>query len=150
MLDLQAAIGLAQMKKLERFNGVRTELAARYHEAFASMPEVRPPESPKYPHVHAWHLYIVQVDLDKLTIDRDAFMAEMGKLGIGVGLHFTAVHLHRYYREKYRMKPGDLPVTERACERIMSLPIYPLLTHAQQDRVVAAVKRVVHEHRRGR
>lgn len=150
MLDLQAAIGVEQMKKLERFNGVRAEMAARYDEAFASVPEVKAPAVPAYRHVHAWHLYIIQVDLAALTIDRDAFMAEMGKLGIGVGLHFTPAHLHRFYREKYGAKLGDLPVTEAAGERIISLPLYPLLTAAQQDRVIAAVKTVVKEHRRGR
>jgi len=150
MLDLQAALGIEQMKKLERFNKTRAELAMRYHAAFADVPEIHVPESPKYAHVHAWHLYIVQVDLDRLTIDRDAFMAKMGELGIGVGLHFTAVHLHKYYREKYGMKEGDLPVTEKICERIVSLPLYPRLTHAEQDRVIAAVKKVVHGNRRGR
>jgi UDP-4-amino-4-deoxy-L-arabinose-oxoglutarate aminotransferase len=150
MLDLQAAIGVEQMKKLERFNGVRTEMAARYHEAFASVPEVKAPAVPPYDHVHAWHLYIIQVDIDALTIDRDAFMAEMGKRGIGVGLHFTPAHLHRFYREKYGIQPGSLPVTEAAGERIVSLPLYPLLTRAEQDRVVAAVKSVVRENRRAR
>ncbi len=150
MLDLQAALGIEQMKKLDRFNRTRTELAMRYHAAFADVPEVRVPESPKYAHVHAWHLYVVQVEIDGLTIDRDAFMAKMGELGVGVGLHFTATHLHKYYREKYGMKAGDLPVTEAACERIVSLPIYPRLTHAEQDRVVAAVKKVVRDNRRKR
>ena len=150
MLDLQAAIGVEQMKKLDRFNGARAELAARYAAAFASIPEVRPLAVPAYDHVHAWHLYIVQVDLDALSIDRDEFMAQMGKRGIGVGLHFTATHLHRWYRDKYGYKPGDLPVTEAACERIVSLPLYPLLTHAQQDRVIDAVKETVRENRRAR
>ena len=150
MLDLQAAIGVEQMKKLERFNGARAEQAARYHEAFAAVPEIAAPPVPPYAHVHAWHLYIVQVDIDALSIDRDAFMAEMGKLGIGTGLHFTAAHLHRYYREKYGIKAGSLPVTEAAAERIVSLPLYPRLTRAEQDRAIAAVKKVVHGNRRGR
>jgi UDP-4-amino-4-deoxy-L-arabinose-oxoglutarate aminotransferase len=148
MLDLQAAIGVEQMKKLERFNGARAEQAARYAEALRDVPEIAVPQVPAYDHVHAWHLYVIQVDVDALTTDRDAFMAEMGKRGIGVGLHFTPVHLHSYYREKYGAKPGDLPVTERACERIVSLPLYPRLSRAEQDRVVAAVKDVVRAHRR--
>jgi UDP-4-amino-4-deoxy-L-arabinose-oxoglutarate aminotransferase len=138
------------MKKLERFNGARAEQAARYGEALRDVPEISVPGVPTYDHVHAWHLYVIQVDVDALSIDRDAFMAEMGKLGIGVGLHFTATHLHRHYREKYGTKPGDLPVTERACERIVSLPLYPRLTRAEQDRVVAAVKQVVRAHPRKR
>lgn len=150
MLDLQAALGVQQMKKLERFNGARSELAARYSAAFASVSEISVPAVPAYDHLHAWHLYIIQVELAALTIARDEFMAEMGKVGIGVGLHFTPVHLHRYYREKFGFREGDLPVTEAAGERILSLPLYPLLTHAQQDRVVAAVKKVVHAHSRKR
>ena len=150
MLDLQAAIGIEQMKKLERFNGARAEQAARYADAFASMPEVRPLGAPPYAHVHARHLYIVQVDVDALSIGRDEFMAELGKLGVGTGLHFTPVHLHRYYREKYGFRPGDLPVTEAAGERIVSLPLYPRLTRAEQDRAIAAVKTVVHGNRRAR
>jgi UDP-4-amino-4-deoxy-L-arabinose-oxoglutarate aminotransferase len=148
MLDLQAAIGLEQMKKLERFNGARAEQAARYSAAFASMPEVRPLAVPPYAHVHAWHLYIVQVQIDALAIGRDEFMAELGKLGVGTGLHFTPVHLHRWYREKYGFRPGDLPVTEAAGERIVSLPLYPRLTRAEQDRAIDAVKKVVHGNRR--
>src|SRR5688500_9265051 len=84
MLDLQAAIGVEQIKKLDRFNAARTELAARYERAFSDVPEVSPLAVPDYPHVHAWHLYIVQVDLAALSIDRDGFMAEMGRRGIGV------------------------------------------------------------------
>ena len=150
MLDLQAAIGIEQMKKLERFNGARAEQAARYSEAFASVPEVRTPGVPPYAHVHAWHLYIIQVDIDALSIGRDEFMAELGKLGIGTGLHFTPAHLHRYYREKYGIRPGALPVTEAAGERILSLPLYPRLTRAEQDRAIDAVKKVVHGNRRAR
>jgi UDP-4-amino-4-deoxy-L-arabinose-oxoglutarate aminotransferase len=150
MLDLQAALGIEQMKKLGRFNGVRTELAARYDVAFADVPEIETPAVPPYAHVHAWHLYVIQVGIDALSIDRDGFMAEMGRRGVGVGLHFTPVHLHRFYREKYGFKAGDLPVTEAAGERIVSLPLYPLLTEVQQDRVIAAVKAVVREHRRAR
>jgi UDP-4-amino-4-deoxy-L-arabinose-oxoglutarate aminotransferase len=150
MLDLQAAIGVEQMKKLDRFNARRTQLALRYAQAFADLAEVRPLELPSYDHVHAWHLYIVRVDLERLAIDRDAFMAELGNRGIGVGLHFTPVHLHRYYREKHGFAPGDLPATEDAGERILSLPLYPLLTEAQQDRVIDAVRSVAHGHRRGR
>ena len=147
MLDLQAALGCEQMHKLDRFNAARTELAARYERLLSDVAEVRPLARPAYAHLHAWHLYIVQLKLEALGIDRDAFMAELGSRGIGVGLHFTPVHMHAYYRETYGARPGDLPVTEDAGERILSLPLYPLLTHAQQDRVVAAIKDVVQAHK---
>ncbi len=150
MLDLQAAIGVEQMKKLERFNGQRTEIAARYAEGLADVPEVRPLESVPYDHVHAWHLYIVRLDLAALSIDRDAFMGELGKRGVGVGLHFTPVHLHRHYAAKYGFKKGDLPHSEAAGEAIFSLPLYPLLTPPMQERVLDAVKQVVAANRKPR
>jgi UDP-4-amino-4-deoxy-L-arabinose-oxoglutarate aminotransferase len=152
MLDLQAALGIEQMKKLERFNGQRAELAARYGEALADVAEVRPLDAVPYDHVHAWHLFIVRLDLARLSIGRDEFMGELGKAGVGVGLHFTPVHLHRFYAEKYGFRAGDLPASEAAGESIFSLPLYPLLTPAMQDRVVAAVKQVVAAHKapRGR
>jgi UDP-4-amino-4-deoxy-L-arabinose-oxoglutarate aminotransferase len=147
MLDIQAAIGIEQMKKLERFNRVRSELAARYMDLLADLPEVRPLALPPYPHVHAWHLFIVQLDLAALSIGRDEFMGELGKAGIGVGLHFTPVHLHAFYAEKYGFERGDLPVSEAAGEAIVSLPLYPRLAIAEQVRVVAAIRRVVESRR---
>jgi UDP-4-amino-4-deoxy-L-arabinose-oxoglutarate aminotransferase len=143
MLDIQAALGIEQMKKLDRFNRARTELAQRYGKLLADVPEVTPLALPGYAHLHAWHLYIVQVDLRVLEKGRDEFMAEMGRAGIGVGLHFTPVHLHKFYAEKYGFKLGDLPVSEAAGEAIVSLPLYPRLTAEQQDRVVAAVRTAV-------
>lgn len=147
MLDIQAAIGIEQMKKLERFNRARTLLAERYRDLLADVPEVRPLALPPYPHLHAWHLFIVELDLDALSIGRDEFMGAMGEAGIGVGLHFTPVHLHKYYAEKYGAKLGDLPVSEAAGEEILSLPLYPRLTPQDQERVVAAIRKVVSSRR---
>lgn len=147
MLDLQAALGCAQLAKLERFNAVRTQLAANYERLLADVAEVRPLALPAYDHVHAWHLYVVQLDLGALDIDRDAFIGELAARGIGTGLHFTPVHLHAYYRKEHGFKPGDLPLTEDAGERILSLPLYPLLTLEQQQRVASAIKDVVHAHK---
>jgi len=147
MLDLQAALGCEQLKKLERFNAARAELAAEYDRLLSDVAELRPLARPPYAHVHAWHLYIVQLDLEALAIDRDAFIGELGARGIGAGLHFTPVHLHAYYRGKYGFEPGCLPVTEAAGERILSLPLYPLLSPEQLQRVVAAIKDVVHAHK---
>ena len=92
-------------------------------------------------------MFIVELDLDLVSIDRDALMGALGELGIGVGLHFTPVHLHKYYAEKYGFERGDLPVSEAAGERIVSLPLYPRLTAKDQERVVAAIRRVVEPRR---
>jgi UDP-4-amino-4-deoxy-L-arabinose-oxoglutarate aminotransferase len=113
----------------------------------ADVPEVRPLALPPYPHVHAWHLFIVELDLDAVSIGRDEFMGALGEAGIGVGLHFTPVHLHKFYAEKYGFERGDLPVSEAAGETIFSLPLYPRLTAKDQERVVAAIRRVVQSRR---
>ncbi|MGH3794062.1 MAG: DegT/DnrJ/EryC1/StrS family aminotransferase [Pseudonocardiaceae bacterium] len=143
MLDLQAALGIEQLAKLDRFNHDRAELAARYDELLAGISEIRPIGRPQYQHDHAWHLYVVKLDLDRLPMDRDQFMRALAEEGVGSGLHFSPVHLHRYYAEKYGYRVGDLPVTETAGEAILSLPLYPAMTYVQQDQVVSAVKKVI-------
>jgi UDP-4-amino-4-deoxy-L-arabinose-oxoglutarate aminotransferase len=143
MLDLQAALGIEQLAKLDRFNRDRAELAARYDELLAGMSEIRPIGRPPYQHDHAWHLYVVRLDLDRLPMGRDRFMHALVEEGVGSGLHFSPVHLHRYYAEKYEYRVGDLPVTEEAGETILSLPLYPAMTYAQQNHVVWAVKKII-------
>ncbi|NDY42940.1 aminotransferase class I/II-fold pyridoxal phosphate-dependent enzyme [Dissulfurirhabdus thermomarina] len=148
MLDIQAAIGLHQFARLEEFNRRRAELAARYHELLAGIPEVRPLGGVPYPHVHAWHLYVVRLELEALAVDRDRFIAELQAENIGIGLHFPAVHLQKYYRERYGFRPGDLPRAEWNGERLFSLPLYPLLEEADQADVAAALERLVRRFRR--
>jgi len=148
MLDLQAALGLRQMAKLERFNAARAALAARYAGALASLPELAPLGAVGFPAVHAWHLYVVQLQLEAVTLDRNDFMQALHAENIGTGLHFPPLHLASYYAGKYGYAPGSLPVAERAGERILSLPLYPLMTPSDVDDVVAAARRVIEAHRR--
>jgi dTDP-4-amino-4,6-dideoxygalactose transaminase len=150
MLDLQAAIGIHQLPKLERFNTRRKVLAERYARLLKDVPEVRPLGFVRYPAVHAWHLYVVRLDLKAVTLDRNEFMLALQQENIGTGLHFPAVHLSRFYREKYGYKRGDLPNAEKAGESILSLPLYPLLSEEDQDDVVSALKRVIAANRRAR
>jgi dTDP-4-amino-4,6-dideoxygalactose transaminase len=148
MMDIQASIGLHQMAKLDAFNARRRELAERYGRLLADVPAIEPLGFVAYPAVHAWHLYIVQLDLDAATLSRGEFMLSLQEENIGTGLHFPALHLASYYRRKYGHEPGDLPHAERAGERIVSLPLYPLLREEDQDDVVGALERVVARHRR--
>lgn len=143
MLDLQAALGIEQLAKLDRFNQDRAERAARYDELFEGIGEIWPIGRPPYQHDHAWHLYVVRLGLDRLPMGRDQFIRALAEEGVGSGLHFSPVHLHRYYAEKYGYRMGDLPVTEQAGEAILSLPLYPAMTGAQQDHVVSAVKKIL-------
>jgi len=145
MMDIQAALGLHQLPRLEGFIAERTRLAARYEEAFASMAGLIRPQRVPYPARHAWHLYTPLVDIDRLTIDRDRFMQELKTRNIGVGLHYTAAHEFSYYASRFGWRPEDYPEAHFVSERIVSLPLFPGMTDADQDDVVAAVSEVLKE-----
>lgn len=143
MMDLQAALGLRQLGKLDRFNERRRALAARYDALLADLPEVRPLGQVPWPSLHAMHLYVVRLDLSALRLDRDEVMQALQQENIGTGLHFPALHVQPYYREKYGLRPADLPHAELAGRSILSLPLYPTLRDEDQDDVVAALRRVL-------
>jgi dTDP-4-amino-4,6-dideoxygalactose transaminase len=145
MMDIQAALGLHQLRRLEGFIAERTRLAARYEDAFASMPGLIRPQRVPYPARHAWHLYTPLVDIDRLTIDRDRFMQELKSRNIGVGLHYTAAHEFSYYANRFGWRPEDYPEAHFVSERIVSLPLFPGMTDADQDDVVAAVREILAE-----
>jgi dTDP-4-amino-4,6-dideoxygalactose transaminase len=139
MLDMQAALGIHQLPKLDAFIDARRHLADRYQAAFRDLDALMLPELVPYPARHAWHLYTPLVNIDALSIDRDAFMAELKARNIGVGLHYTAAHEFSYYRDRYGWCPDDYPDAHFVSERILSLPLYPSLSDADQDDVIAAV-----------
>ncbi len=139
MMDIQAALGLHQLPALDGFIRRRTELALRYQKIFADWPQWTRPGTPAFVHRHAWHLYTPLIDSAAAGMDRDAFMQGMKQRNIGTGLHYRAVHLYPYYRERYGFKPGDFPNAESIGERIVSLPLFPGLSDADQDRAIAAM-----------
>ncbi len=139
MMDIQAALGLHQLKQLDGFIRRRTELALRYQKLLAGWPELSLPRTPAYSHLHAWHLYTPLINPDAAKMDRDAFMQGLKDRNIGTGLHYRAVHLYPYYREHFGFKRGDFPNAEAISDRIVSLPLFPLMTDADQDRVIAAM-----------
>jgi dTDP-4-amino-4,6-dideoxygalactose transaminase len=147
MPDLQAAIGLAQLRRLPEFQARRRHIVARYDEAFAYLPEIDTPAV--RPGVeHAWHLYVIRLVLDRLSIDRDHFLEELRRRNIGSSVHFIPVHLYSYYRTKYGFEPDDFPVAAREYLRIVSLPLYPAMTDRDVDDVAQAVADIVRAHRR--
>ncbi|MEI6306054.1 MAG: DegT/DnrJ/EryC1/StrS aminotransferase family protein, partial [Deltaproteobacteria bacterium] len=99
MMDIQAAIGIHQLPKLDGFIKQRTEIAEYYNREFADVEELAPPALPHYDQCHAWHLYTPLIRIEKLTINRDTFMVELKKHNIGSGLHYKAIHHHAWYRE---------------------------------------------------
>ncbi len=143
LTDIAAVLGSRQLARLEAFNLKRAELAAYYRRHLAGIAEIMPLSDPAYPIRHAWHLFIVRLDIERAGMTRDAFMGELKKRNIGTGLHFRAVHLQKYYREQMGFKPGMLPVTEWNSERICSLPFFPDMTSEDVDDVIAAIKDVL-------
>ncbi|MDF7799467.1 aminotransferase class I/II-fold pyridoxal phosphate-dependent enzyme [Pontiellaceae bacterium B1224] len=143
LTDISAVLGRGQLARLNGFNQRRAELAMLYREKLADTPEVLPLGIPDYQHLHAWHLFIVRLDIYKAGMERDAFMAALKEQNIGTGLHFRAVHLQKYYTETFGCHPGILPETEWNSDRICSLPLCPSMQDSDVDDVVAAIKTVL-------
>lgn len=136
MMDIQAAMGLHQLKDLDGFIARRTELALRYQEALLDWPQWTLPGTPEFSHRHAWHLYTPLINENSANMNRDEFMQKMKEKNIGTGLHYRAVHLYPYYREQFGFNVGDFPYAESAGDRIVSLPLFPTMTDAEHDRVL--------------
>lgn len=147
LTDIQAALGIHQLKKLEGFLGVRQRYADLYRRHLAGVEGVVLPAA--RPEVrHAWHLYPIRLEAERLTIDRARFIELLRERGIGASVHFIPVHLHPWYREQYGYKRGDFPQAEAAYQGLVSLPLYPLLGEEGLARVAEAVADIVRQHRR--
>ncbi|MBW5893175.1 UDP-4-amino-4-deoxy-L-arabinose aminotransferase [Pectobacterium polaris] len=140
LADINAAIALVQLDKLPAINARRQQLAARYLTQLRSLP-LQPLAVPDYPHLHAWHLFMVRVDETQCGISRDDLMAALQAHGIGTGLHFRAVHTQKYYRERYPHL--HLPATEWNSASLMTLPLFPDMQDSDVDRVVAALTSIL-------
>jgi dTDP-4-amino-4,6-dideoxygalactose transaminase len=136
MMDIQAAIGLHQLRELDGFVDRRAELANRYQEALADWPQWDLPMQPAYEHKHSWHIYTPLLNETSALMNRDEFMAAMKDKNIGTGLHYRAVHLYPYYRDCFGFQEGDFPHAEAVAERIVSLPLFPAMTDMEHDRVL--------------
>jgi len=147
MTDIQASLGLQQLRKIPAFQARRRQVVARYREAFSSMDALQlPAERPDVE--HAWHLFVIRLRPEVLSIDRGDFIEELRKRNIGASVHFIPIHLHPYYRDKYGFRPTDFPVALDSYERMLSLPLNPRLSDADVDDVIEAVHDVVATHRR--
>lgn len=141
-MDMQAALGIHQLPLLDGFNERRASLAARYYEKLKGCDALLLPQAPAYAYGHAWHLFTPLVVPEKAGIDRDGLMSALKEFNIGTGLHYVAIHLSPYYRDQYGFKRGDLPETEFISDRVLSLPLFPLMTEADQDRVLLALDKI--------
>src|SRR6185312_12470232 len=100
----------------------------RYLSAFAGWDALQLPAPPRFPHRHAWHIFTPLILGEASGIDRDTFMERMKSEGIGIGLHYQAVHLSTFYRNTFGFRAGDFPRAEFICDRIVSLPLFPTMT----------------------
>ncbi len=142
MSDIAAAIGIHQLRKVEKFQIRREAIATRYSESFTGLP-LRMPYVARSEDKHAWHLYVIQLELERLTINRDRFIELMSEAGIGTSVHFIPLHIHPYWRDRYGFKPEDFPVAYDVYKRAVSLPIYPKMTDDDTERVIQAVHSVL-------
>lgn len=140
LTDVAAAIGVAQLRKADTFQARRELLAARYRDAFADLPLLMPPAA-RADSTHAWHLFVVQI-ADDAGIGRDAAIESLYASGIGCSVHYVPLHLHPCWRERYGLVPASFPCSQRLYERSISLPIYTRMSDADQERVIAAVRRI--------
>ncbi len=147
MTDIQAALGLAQLNRLAEFQERRRVVAGRYNAAFTNHPSLEPPTVRDYV-VPSWHLYVLRLNLETLRIDRAQVMEELKARNIGASVHFIPVHLHPYYRDRYRWAADAFPIAYREYQRMVSLPLFPKMTDADVEDVIAAVFDVVERIRR--
>jgi dTDP-4-amino-4,6-dideoxygalactose transaminase len=147
MNDIAAALGITQLRKCERLCQVRTRYAGKYDEGFADLKEIVTPMT--HPGIqHAWHLYVIQLQLDRLRVDRNEFIERLKQRNIGTGVHFIPLHLHPYYRNAFGYRAEQFPCATSAYRRIISLPIYPKMSEADVQFVIDGVRAVVRECRR--
>lgn len=137
LTDIAAALGLHQLAKARRFRERRAAIAARYHAALACLPLVRPADAPAG-ELHAWHLYTVRL-ADGAPVDRDAAVQALFDAGIGCSVHYIPLHRQPYWRERYALDAARFPHSDRAYERLFSLPIYTRMTDADVDRVAGVL-----------
>jgi dTDP-4-amino-4,6-dideoxygalactose transaminase len=137
LTDIAAAMGIHQLKKARRFQQRREAIALRLSAGLAGLPIQLPP-APAAGETHSWHLYAIRLG-DDAGIERDRFIERLYEQGIGASVHYIPLHLHPYWRDRYGLRAEQFPRSQRAFERLVSLPIYTRMSDADVDRVIAAV-----------
>jgi dTDP-4-amino-4,6-dideoxygalactose transaminase len=147
LTDIAAAIGVEQLKKCDRFWQGRERIAHIYQKALADLQEIQLPTSREDAR-HAWHLFVIQLNLERLKITRNEFIEALREQAIGTSVHFIPLHLHPYYRDRFGYKPEDFPNASAVFDRIVSLPIYPSMTESDVEKVIEAVTNITKANRR--
>ncbi len=145
--DVLAAIGIGQLERFDEFQRRRAAIVARYEAGLADLPEVRRP-STRAGASHAWHLYPIALELERLSIDRAAFIQELRSENIGTSVHFIPIHFHPHFRDTLRLGEGAFPAAEDAYRRAITLPLFPRMSDRDVDDVCAAIRKIVAHVRR--
>jgi dTDP-4-amino-4,6-dideoxygalactose transaminase len=147
LTDVAAALGLRQLAKQDRFMAERLAIVEKYHAAFREIPEIEAPSDQPYGD-SSWHLYLLKLNLDRLTVDRAEVIKALNAENIGTSVHFIPLHLHPSYKERYGFTSDSFPVAYQEYRRVISLPIFPGMTPQDVDDVIGAVRKVVGHYRR--
>jgi dTDP-4-amino-4,6-dideoxygalactose transaminase len=142
MMDIQASLGIHQMKRIDKYLKRRKKIWKQYNNAFSELPVIGPIE-PEKDTVHARHLYTLLMDIDRTGLSRNEVQQELHDLNIGTGVHFISLHLHDYYRKTYGFKPVDFPNAKFISERILSLPFSAKLKDEDVADVILALSKVL-------
>ncbi|MFZ2969792.1 MAG: DegT/DnrJ/EryC1/StrS family aminotransferase, partial [Minisyncoccia bacterium] len=142
MMDIQAAIGIHQLPRVDKYWIRRREIWDRYNEAFKNLPVFIPAPAEENTR-HAFHLYTLLINIDRIKITRDEFLDKMTAKNIGVGVHYIALHLHPYYKEEFGYAKGDFPNAEWISKRTVSLPLSAKLTDSDVGDVIEAVVEIL-------
>ncbi|MEA3453070.1 MAG: UDP-4-amino-4,6-dideoxy-N-acetyl-beta-L-altrosamine transaminase [Patescibacteria group bacterium] len=142
LTDFQCALGLSQLKKIDKFIKKRREIVKKYNQAFKNIKEIITPTE-RDNVKSAWHIYVIQLSLDKLKVGRGEIFRMLQKEGIGVQVHYVPLYLQPFYVEKFGYKEGNFPITDQYYQRAITLPLFPKMTDKEVDRVIKTVQKVM-------
>ena len=136
--DFQCTLGSSQLKKLDKFVQRRKDIAQKYDESFSFSDNLKIPET-NGSIDHAYHLYPLQIDFDRLSLSKTEFFEKMKKVGINLQVHYIPIHLQPFYKRNYGFKSGDYPIAETFYKRAVSIPMYPSLTDKDVKKIVKSI-----------
>jgi dTDP-4-amino-4,6-dideoxygalactose transaminase len=145
--DMQAALGVSQLQRVDSMWNARKIIAEKYNEAFRGTEELAIPYVCEDCQT-SWHLYVIKLNLEALSIDRDTFIERLAEKGVSTSVHFIPLYRHLFYRKQFRYKKEAFPVSEWIYARIVSLPMYPSMTGAEIEKVITVVKETLKKNKR--
>jgi len=148
LTDFQCALGLSQLKKIDRIIQRRREIVKKYNYEFKDMPEIKIPQINPVDSNPAWHIYMIQLSLERLKVERREIFEALRAENIGVNVHYIPVHLQPYYQKRFGYHPGDFPRAENYYSRAITLPVFPKMSDKDIDDVVKAVKKVINYYKK--